>query len=44
VSALLTGPGAGRIVAGPGRNEPVPMRLVHVIEADDCLLTRYARA
>jgi len=44
VSALLTGPGADRIVEGPGRNEPVPMRLVHLIEDDGCLLTRYARA
>ena len=44
VSALLTGPGAGRIVAGPVRNEPQSMRLVHLIEADDALLTRYARA
>ncbi len=43
VSALLTGPGAGRIVAGPGRSEPLPMRLAHLLEADGTLLTRYTR-
>jgi riboflavin-specific deaminase-like protein len=44
MSPLLTGAGAGRIVAGPGLNKPQPMRLVHLIGSDDTLLTRYARA
>jgi riboflavin biosynthesis pyrimidine reductase len=44
ISPLLAGPGAGRIVAGPGRETPLGMRLIHVIEADDMLLARYARA
>lgn len=43
LSPLLTGAGAGRIVAGPGISEPQPMRLVHLIESDSTLLTRYAR-
>jgi riboflavin biosynthesis pyrimidine reductase len=43
MSPLLTGPGAGRIVAGPKIGGPQPMRLVHLIEADGTLLTRYAR-
>lgn len=43
ISAKLAGAGAGRIVAGPGRNEPLPMRLVHVIGAGNTLFTRYAR-
>jgi riboflavin-specific deaminase-like protein len=44
MSPLLTGAGAGRIVAGPGLSEPQPRRLVHLIESGDTLLTRYARA
>lgn len=44
LSPLLTGPGAGRIVAGAGRAIPQGMRLVHVLLAGDQLLTRYARA
>ena len=44
VAPLLTGPGAGRIVAGAGRSSPLPMRLVHILEFDEALLTRYARA
>jgi riboflavin biosynthesis pyrimidine reductase len=43
MSALLTGAGAGRIVAGPGIAGPQPMRLVHLIESEGTLLTRYAR-
>ncbi len=43
VSPLLIGPGPGRIVAGPGRSEPLPMRLAHLLEADGTLLTRYTR-
>jgi riboflavin biosynthesis pyrimidine reductase len=43
MSPLLTGPGAGRIVAGPRIGDPQPMRLVHLIESDGTLLTRYAR-
>lgn len=43
MSALLTGPGAGRIVAGPTIGDPQPMRLAHLIEADGTLFTRYAR-
>jgi riboflavin biosynthesis pyrimidine reductase len=44
VAPLLTGAGAGRIVAGAGRAEPLPMRLVHLLEADGTLLTRYVRS
>ena len=43
VSPLLTGAGAGRIVAGAGRSEPLPMRLAHLLEADSTLLIRYTR-
>ena len=43
VSPLLTGPGAGRIVAGPTRSGPLPLRLLHVIEVDSTLITRYGR-
>ncbi len=42
ISPLLTGPGAGRIVAGslaPG--QPLPLALAHVIEDDGFLLCRY---
>lgn len=44
LSPLLTAPGAGRIVAGPPRPEPLAMHLVHIVEADGMLLTRYARS
>lgn len=44
ISPLLTGPGAGRIVAGTPLSDAQGMRLVHVLEADGALLTRYARA
>jgi riboflavin biosynthesis pyrimidine reductase len=44
VSPLLTGAGAGRIVAGAGRAEPLPMRLGHLLESDGTLLTRYTRS
>jgi riboflavin biosynthesis pyrimidine reductase len=43
MSPLLTGAGAGRIVAGPKTGGPQPMRLVHLIESESTLLTRYAR-
>jgi riboflavin biosynthesis pyrimidine reductase len=43
MSPLLTGPGAGRIVAGSKIGDPRQMRLVHVIESRGTLLTRYAR-
>lgn len=42
VAPLLTGPGAGRIVAGPGAPTR-RFRLAHVLEADDNLLLRYVR-
>lgn len=42
VSPLLAGPGAGRITEGePAR--PVPMRLAHLLQADDATLLRYLR-
>jgi len=44
VSALLAGAGAGRIVAGTGLSEPLPMRLAHLLEADSTLLIRYTRS
>ena len=43
VSPLLAGPGADRIVAGSPRDEPLPMRPVHIVEVDGMLLTRYTR-
>jgi riboflavin biosynthesis pyrimidine reductase len=43
MSPLLTGPGAGRIVAGPTVPEPQEMRLVHLIQSESTLFTRYAR-
>ena len=44
VAPLMTGPVAGRIVAGSLAPErPLPLTLAHVIEADDFLLCRYAR-
>jgi riboflavin biosynthesis pyrimidine reductase len=43
VSPLLTGPGAGRIIAGRPRDATLGMRLVHMLTADDTLFTRYAR-
>jgi riboflavin biosynthesis pyrimidine reductase len=43
VSPLLAGPGAGRIIAGPPRDEPLPLRPAHIIETDGALLTRYTR-
>jgi riboflavin biosynthesis pyrimidine reductase len=43
VSPLLTGPGAGRIVAGqPLDIGPGPLRLLHLLEEDGVLLLRYA--
>jgi riboflavin biosynthesis pyrimidine reductase len=43
VSALLTGPGTGRIVAGPLLDDaPYPLTLLHVLEQDGALLLRYA--
>jgi riboflavin biosynthesis pyrimidine reductase len=44
VSPLLTGPGAGRIIAGRPRDATLGMRLVHILTADDTLITRYIRA
>jgi riboflavin biosynthesis pyrimidine reductase len=44
VSPLLTGAGAGRIVAGAAVSSPLSMRLVHILESEGALLTRYARA
>nr|WP_239090819.1 pyrimidine reductase family protein [Asanoa iriomotensis] len=44
VSPLLTGPSAGRIIAGPHREgDPVPLRLHHTLLGDDLLLLRYTR-
>ncbi len=44
VAPLMTGPAAGRIVAGsPAPGRPLPLALAHVIEADDFLLCRYVR-
>jgi riboflavin biosynthesis pyrimidine reductase len=43
VSALLTGPGTGRIVAGPPPSDaPYPLTLLHALEEDGALLLRYA--
>jgi hypothetical protein len=45
VSPVLTGPGAGRIMAGPLLPEaPYPLTLRHVLEEDGVLLLRYAAA
>jgi riboflavin biosynthesis pyrimidine reductase len=45
VSPLLTGAKAGRISAGPHKEDgPVAMRLHHTLVADDLLLLRYTRA
>jgi riboflavin biosynthesis pyrimidine reductase len=45
IGPLMTGPGAGRIVAGAlAPDHPLPLRLAHVIEDDDgFLLCRYMR-
>jgi riboflavin biosynthesis pyrimidine reductase len=44
VAPLMTGPVAGRIVAGTLAPErPLPLTLAHVIETDDFLLCRYVR-
>ncbi|GAA4731549.1 pyrimidine reductase family protein [Phytohabitans rumicis] len=42
VSPLLTGPGAGRITAGPP-TLPRPLALHHALQSDDTLLLRYTR-
>jgi riboflavin biosynthesis pyrimidine reductase len=43
VSALLTGPGTGRIVAGPPlAGAPFPLALLHLLEENGALLLRYA--
>jgi riboflavin biosynthesis pyrimidine reductase len=43
VSALLTGPGTGRIVAGPILEKaPYPLALLQLLEEDGALLLRYA--
>jgi len=41
VSPLLAGPGPHRITAGPPLAAALPMRLVHVLEADGFLFCRY---
>ena len=42
VSPMLTGPGAGRIVAGPPPDTTTrPLRLLHLLEEDGVLLLRY---
>lgn len=43
VSALRTGPGAGRIIAGAADGPAAPMRLAHALAAGDTLLLRYTR-
>jgi riboflavin biosynthesis pyrimidine reductase len=44
VGPLMTGPGAGRIVAGAqAPDRPLPLRLAHAIEEDGFLLCRYTR-
>ncbi|MDQ7906589.1 pyrimidine reductase family protein [Phytohabitans sp. ZYX-F-186] len=43
VSPLVTGPGAGRITAGPP-SPPKGMALRHVLESEGSLFLRYARA
>jgi Pyrimidine reductase, riboflavin biosynthesis len=43
VAPMLTGPGAGRITAGP-QSPPRDMALRHVLAAGDTLLLRYVRA
>ncbi|MBF9133640.1 pyrimidine reductase family protein [Plantactinospora sp. S1510] len=43
VAPLITGPGAGRITAGP-TTAPQGMALRHVLAAEDSLLLRYTRA
>lgn len=43
VSAILAGPGAGRITAGPVRSPPRRLTLRQVLTAGDCLLLRYCR-
>lgn len=43
VSPLLTGPGAGRIIAGPP-SPPRALALRHTLAAGDTLLLRYTRA
>jgi riboflavin biosynthesis pyrimidine reductase len=42
VSPLITGPGAGRITAGP-TSPPRDMTLRHALQADDTLILRYTR-
>jgi 5-amino-6-(5-phosphoribosylamino)uracil reductase len=43
VSPLLTGPGTGRIVAGPVlADAPYPVALLHLLAEDGALLLRYA--
>jgi hypothetical protein len=42
VSPLVTGPGAGRITAGPP-SAPKGMALRHALESDGSLFLRYTR-
>ena len=42
IGPLMAGPGASRIVAGPGARA-LPLRLAHVLEDQGFLLCRYTR-
>ncbi len=42
ISPLLTGGGAGRILAGPDLRPVRPLRLAHLLEEDGSLFARYA--
>jgi riboflavin biosynthesis pyrimidine reductase len=44
ITPLVTGPGSGRIIAGPAHAAVEAMTLRHAIMADSALLLRYARA
>jgi riboflavin biosynthesis pyrimidine reductase len=44
IGPLMAGPGATRIVAGPGPGaQPLPLTLAHVLEDDGFLLCRYTK-
>jgi riboflavin biosynthesis pyrimidine reductase len=43
LSPLVTGPGAGRIIAGPASPDPRRMSLRHILAEDDMLFLRYTR-
>jgi riboflavin biosynthesis pyrimidine reductase len=44
ISPVLAGPEPGRIVAGPGLQEPSQLHLAHVLADDGTLLCKYVRA